>query len=129
MGIQNPLWPDCKKLLTKKALVKQMANFDKDNVSAGTLANLRQYTRYYSIEEITKNSTAAGNMAAWVLGIDYYCLRKELSDQPLFEVELEEVDSKLRSCKKVDILELKKVKRVPFLGIFCMQAVALLLRG
>ena len=58
-----------------------MANFDKDNVSAATLANLRQYTRSnFSLEEITRNSAAAGKLAAWALAIDYYCLRKELSD-------------------------------------------------
>ena len=131
MGVQDPLWPDCRKLLAdSNALAKRMAHFDKDNVSAARLAHVRQFTRgNFSLEDVCKNSVAAGSFAAWAFAIDYYCLRKELSDQPLFEVDLGEVDSTLRSLKNGDMRELAKVRQAHFLGIFCLQAVALLLRG
>lgn len=81
MGIQDPQWADCKKLLSNAGLQKRIVNFDRDNVSDATLANLRQYTRAgFNVDDISRNSAAAGNLAAWVLAIDYYCLRKELSD-------------------------------------------------
>ena len=80
LGIENPDWSDCKRLLADVNLLKYLIEYDKDNVPQAILTKLRKYTRTESFdpEHISRTSVAAASVAKWVLGIDYHCERKAL---------------------------------------------------
>ena len=71
---------DCKRLLADQNLLKNLIDYDMNNVSQARLAKLRKITRAESFdpEKISRKSVAAASIAKWVLAIDYYCERKAL---------------------------------------------------
>ena len=75
MGIQNPEWKDCQRLIGNIKNIELFKDFDKDNVSRATLAKLRQYTRKetFNPDHIKGISEAAVSIAKWVLAVEKYC--------------------------------------------------------
>ena len=72
---EDTSWASIRKMIANKnEFCSRLDGYDKDNVRADTLRELRKYTRLegFSWEEVRKNSAAAGDVAAWVIAIDHY---------------------------------------------------------
>ena len=77
-------WKDFQKLLANpNAFIKNLRDYDKENVPPHTLKNLARYTLddKFDPHKIKKSSIAAYSMSIWVLDIEKYA-HKKLGTEP-----------------------------------------------
>jgi dynein heavy chain len=71
---EQPTWESARKILNRPTYMEDLANFDKDNISAKTLAKINKYIENPDMapESVKKVSVAAAGMCMWVHAMNVY---------------------------------------------------------
>ena len=78
MGLQDCSWASSKIMMNNPNFCNAINAFDRDRVSADTIAKVRQFTSqdYFTPAEMASKACVAGALSAWVLEIEEYCTAK-----------------------------------------------------
>lgn len=71
---EQPTWASARKILNRPTYMEDLANFDKDNISAKTLAKITKYIENPDMhpDSVKKVSVAAAGMCMWVHAMNVY---------------------------------------------------------
>jgi dynein heavy chain len=69
-------WEASKKFISEKDFLKQLINFDKDNIPDNVINKVRQgyisNTAVFNAKRVEKASSAAKGLCEWILALDEY---------------------------------------------------------
>lgn len=69
-------WEASKKFISEKDFLKQLINFDKDNIPDNVISKIRlSYTSnvtIFNVKRVEKASSAAKGLCEWILALDEY---------------------------------------------------------